>query len=79
MIRGGQETGEVRAGDTKLLAEMVWAHIHGISILRLAVSPSGELDEALLHRMSNLLLVGIARSTVLAPVPAPVPRKRKKP
>ena len=79
VIRGGQETGEVRAGDTKLLAEMVWAHIHGISTLRLAVSQSGELDEAFLHRMSNLLLVGIAGSTVPGPVPGPVPRKRKKP
>ncbi len=79
VIRGGQETGEVCAGDTKLLAELVWAHIHGISILRLAVSQSGELDEAFLHRMSNLLLVGIGRANVPGPVPAPVQRKRKKP
>ena len=75
VVRDGQENGYVRAGETKLLAELVWAHIHGISMLRLAVGPSGELDEAFLHRMSDLLLAGIGSPTA----PGPAPRKRRKP
>jgi AcrR family transcriptional regulator len=34
-IREGQECGEVRPGDSKLLARAVWAMSHGISTLRL--------------------------------------------
>ena len=34
-IREGQQRGEVRHGDTALLARTVWALVHGASILRL--------------------------------------------
>ena len=68
VVREGQKNGYVRSGETMLLAHMVWAHIHGVSLLRLAVGPSGELDENLLNRMTDLLLKGLAR-------PARVPKK----
>ena len=75
VVREGQENGYVRAGEIMLLAQMVWAHIHGISLLRLAVGPSGGLDEDLLNRMTDLLLKGLARPKE----PGPAPRKRRKP
>lgn len=34
-IREGQQTGEVRAGDSKLLARAVWAFVHGVAMLRM--------------------------------------------
>jgi AcrR family transcriptional regulator len=34
-IREGQQTGEVRPGDTVMLARLVWAQVHGISTLGL--------------------------------------------
>lgn len=34
-IQAGQESGEARAGDTLMLARMVWAQVHGITTLRL--------------------------------------------
>ena len=34
-IRDGQKTGEVRRGDSAVLARMVWSTVHGISLLRL--------------------------------------------
>jgi AcrR family transcriptional regulator len=42
-IRAGQEKGEVRPGPPVELARLVWAHVHGISMLRLAsdLSPNG--------------------------------------
>ena len=61
VVREGQKNGYVRSGETMLLAHMVWAHIHGVSVLRLAVGPSGELEENLLNRMTDLLLKGLAR------------------
>jgi AcrR family transcriptional regulator len=33
-IREGQQTNELRAGDPVLLAQAVWAQVHGISMLR---------------------------------------------
>jgi AcrR family transcriptional regulator len=43
-IRQGQATGEVRSGDSVLLARLVWAQVHGISMLRLAtdLTPRGD-------------------------------------
>ena len=35
-IREGQAAGEVCAGDSVQLARLVWAEVHGISMLRLA-------------------------------------------
>jgi AcrR family transcriptional regulator len=35
-IRQGQETGEIRTGNSVFLARVVWAQVHGISMLRLA-------------------------------------------
>ena len=75
VVREGQEKGYVRAGETTLLAHVVWAHIHGVSLLRLAVGPSGDMDEDLLSRMTDLLLKGVARPKE----PGPAPRKRRKP
>jgi len=42
-IREGQEAGEVCTGDAAQLARLVWAEVHGISMLRLApdLSPKG--------------------------------------
>ena len=42
-IRDGQEAGAVRTGDSVELARLVWAEVHGISMLRLApdLSPNG--------------------------------------
>jgi AcrR family transcriptional regulator len=42
-IREGQEAGEVCAGDSVQFARLVWAEVHGISMLRLAtdLSPNG--------------------------------------
>ena len=68
VVREGQKNGYVRSGETMLLAQRVWAHIHGVSLLRLAVGPSGELEEDVLNRMTDLLLKGLAR-------PARMPKK----
>jgi AcrR family transcriptional regulator len=35
-IREGQESGDVRAGDSVVLARLVWSQVHGVSMLRLA-------------------------------------------
>jgi AcrR family transcriptional regulator len=35
-IRQGQDAGELRKGDSVLLARIVWSQVHGISMLRLA-------------------------------------------
>jgi AcrR family transcriptional regulator len=75
VIRRGQNSGEVCGEDATLLAKVVWAHIHGISTLRLALDADGRLDEAFLDRTSALLLDGIGRVTA----PGPAPRKRRKP
>jgi AcrR family transcriptional regulator len=42
-VREGQDAGEVCAGDSVELARLVWAEVHGISMLRLApdLSPNG--------------------------------------
>ena len=74
-IRDGQREGEVRKGDPTLLATVVWSHIHGISTLRLAVGPDGELDEGLLAKQSQVLLEGLASATAQGPAP----RKRRTP
>jgi len=39
-IREGQSSGDVRPGDSKLLARAVWAQVHGVSMLRLDSDPS---------------------------------------
>jgi len=40
-IRQGQESGDVRSGDSVVLARLVWAMVHGVSMLRLAPDLSG--------------------------------------
>src|SRR5262245_64004720 len=42
-IREGQLSGDVRPGDSVVLARLVWAQVHGISMLRLAsdLKPQG--------------------------------------
>lgn len=74
LVRSGQQSGDIRPGDVRQLAEMVWSHIHGISSLRLAVKPDGELNVDWLNTMSDLLLSGIGPTA-----PDPGPRTRRKP
>ncbi len=42
-IREGQQSGDVRPGDSVVLARLVWAQVHGVSMLRLApdLTPKG--------------------------------------
>lgn len=42
-IREGQQSGDVRTGDSAALARMVWSTVHGISMLKLSrdLSPEG--------------------------------------
>ena len=55
-IREGQECGEVRPGDSKLLARAVWAMSHGISTLRL----DGDAAEPRFIRFgSGILRIGL--------------------
>ncbi len=39
-IEEGQQSGDVRPGDSKLIARAVWAQIHGISVLQLDRDPA---------------------------------------
>jgi len=52
-IRQGQESGEVRAGDSVMLARMAWAQVHGISMLRL------EGGASFVEFSSEVLLTGL--------------------
>jgi AcrR family transcriptional regulator len=61
-IRLGQQTAEVRKGDSVVLARLVWAHVHGISMLRLApdLSPNGA-GTHFVEFCSEILQKGLAR------------------
>jgi len=55
-IRQGQQSGEVRVGDSGTLARMAWAQVHGISMLRLGG------DAAFVQFSSEVLLTGLKSS-----------------
>jgi AcrR family transcriptional regulator len=60
-IREGQQAGEVRSGDTVMLARLVWAQVHGISTL--PIEPDGCPEGAgakLVEFSSEVLLTGLA-------------------
>ena len=60
-IREGQQKGDVRPGDPVVLARLVWAHVHGISMLRLAsdLSPDGA-GTHFVELCSQVLQIGLA-------------------
>jgi AcrR family transcriptional regulator len=60
-IREGQERGDVRKGDTVMLARLVWAQVHGISMLRLEpdLSPEGA-GTRFVEFSSDVMLSGLA-------------------
>jgi AcrR family transcriptional regulator len=62
-IRQGQKTGEVQAGDSVLLARLVWAQVHGISMLRLAPDLSANgAGTHFIEFSSEVLQTGLVRS-----------------
>jgi AcrR family transcriptional regulator len=60
-IRQGQEAGEVRLGNSVMLARLVWAQVHGLSMLRLEpdLSPNG-VGTRLIRFYSEVLQTGLA-------------------
>ena len=62
-IRLGQQAGEIRPGDSVLLARMVWSQVHGISMLRLAMDlrPGAE-GTRFVDFCSEVLQTGLATS-----------------
>jgi AcrR family transcriptional regulator len=42
-IREGQQSGDVRSGDSNLIAQSIWAWVHGISVLRMDTLTPGFL------------------------------------
>jgi len=61
-IREGQASGDVRSGDSVLLARLVWSQVHGVSVLRLAedLSPRGA-GRRFVEFCSEILQTGLAR------------------
>jgi AcrR family transcriptional regulator len=60
-IREGQQKGDVRSGDSVMLARLVWAHVHGISMLRLAPDLSANGPGAhFVELCSRILQIGLA-------------------
>lgn len=61
-IREGQQSGDVRPGDSTVLARLVWAEVHGVSMLRLApdLSPKGA-GTRFVEFCSEILQIGLAK------------------
>jgi AcrR family transcriptional regulator len=61
-IREGQQAGDVRPGDSAMLARLVWAEVHGVSVLRLATdsSPKGA-GTRFVEFCSEILETGLAQ------------------
>jgi AcrR family transcriptional regulator len=59
-IREGQERGEVRAGDSTVLARCVWAMVHGASMLQLDSAPGAPPFNDF---SSEILMTGLASAT----------------
>jgi AcrR family transcriptional regulator len=64
-IREGQASGDVRSGDSVALARLVWAQVHGISMLGLApdLSPRGT-GRRFVEFCAEILEIGLARKGV---------------
>jgi AcrR family transcriptional regulator len=61
-IRDGQKAGEFRSGDPVQLARIIWAQVHGISMLGLApLLSSGGPAVRFIDFSSEVLLTGLAR------------------
>jgi AcrR family transcriptional regulator len=58
-IREGQQSGDVRSGNSVTLARLVWAHVHGVSMLRLAPDLDGTGKE-FVDLCSDVLRIGLA-------------------
>lgn len=60
-IREGQQSGDVRAGDSVQLARLVWAQVHGVSVLRLApnLTPKSA-GTRFVEFCSEILKIGLA-------------------
>ena len=60
-IREGQQSGDVRPGDSTVLARLVWAEVHGVSMLRLApdLSPKGA-GTRFVEFCAEILQIGLA-------------------
>jgi AcrR family transcriptional regulator len=59
-IRDGQTAGEVRAGDSLLLACAAWAIVHGIATLQLERLCSAEMaPDAFIEACSGVILTGL--------------------
>lgn len=65
-IEEGQSSGDVRPGDPVMLARIVWAQVHGISMLRLAtdLTSAGPGDQ-LVRFSSTVLIAGLAPAAAL--------------
>src|SRR5215831_11039393 len=62
-IREGQESGDVRSGDSVVLARLVWAQVHGVSMLRLAPDLSAKgAGTRFVEFCSEILQAGLQRS-----------------
>src|SRR5262245_9717586 len=61
-IRDGQQSGDVRPGDPVVLARLVWAQVHGVSVLRLApdLTPKGA-GTRFVEFCSEILETGLSR------------------
>ena len=60
-VREGQAKGDVRTGDPVTLARLIWAQVHGISMLRLASDLSGNGEGARFIGLScDILRIGLA-------------------
>ena len=63
-IREGQKDGDVRAGDSRLLACAAWAIVHGISALELERTFAGDMAaEDFVEACSGLILTGLDATT----------------
>jgi AcrR family transcriptional regulator len=45
-VREGQQSGDVRPGDSSLIAHSIWAWVHGVSVLRMDTLGPGFLDSS---------------------------------
>ena len=62
-ISEGQQTGDVRPGDTAMLARLVWAQVHGISTLRLEPDFNADGEGTRFVRFcSEILRAGLAKN-----------------
>ena len=69
-IHQGQLTGEVREGDSVILAQLVWSMVHGVSTLHLAADLSeGRAGAKFMSFCTEVLLTGLASPRTGLPTP----------